>query len=78
MQFLQFNAPSNFNWDASLIKDIAVTERVSAQLRFEFFNVLNTPIFFITSQDVNSVNFGRVTQTLNAPRVVQFAARISF
>lgn len=78
LQFLQFNAPSNFNWDASLIKDIAVTERVSAQLRFEFFNVLNTPVFFITSQDVNSVNFGRVTQTLNAPRVVQFAARISF
>lgn len=78
LQFLQFNAPSNFNWDASLIKDIELTERVSAQLRFEFFNVLNQPIFFITSQDVNSVNFGRVTQTLNAPRVVQFAGRISF
>ncbi|HQR38745.1 MAG TPA: carboxypeptidase-like regulatory domain-containing protein [Blastocatellia bacterium] len=78
LQFLQFNAPSNFNWDASLIKNIALTERVSAQLRFEFFNILNQPIFFITSQDVNSVNFGRVTQTLNAPRVVQFAAKIEF
>jgi hypothetical protein len=78
LQFLQFNAPPVFNWDASLIKNISVTERVNAQLRFEFFNVLNTPIFFLTSQDVNSTNFGRITQTLNAPRVVQVAAKITF
>jgi hypothetical protein len=78
LQFLQFNAPPVFNWDASLIKNIELTETVRAQLRFEFFNVLNTPIFFLTSQDVNSVNFGRITQTLNAPRVVQVAAKITF
>ncbi len=78
LQFLQFNAPPVFNWDASLIKEIPLTERVNAQLRFEFFNVLNHPIFFLSSQDVNSVNFGRVTQTLNSPRVVQVAAKITF
>ena len=78
LQLLQFNGPTVFNWDASLIKNVALTEQAALQLRFEFFNVLNKPIFFITSQDINSVNFGRVNQTLNDPRVVQIAAKVTF
>jgi len=78
LQFLQFNGPTVFNWDASLIKRVHLTENVGLELRGEMFNVLNHPIFFISSQDVNSVNFGKITQTLNAPRVVQLAAKITF
>lgn len=78
LQFLQFNAPTVFNWDASVIKNVPITENVKAQLRFEFFNVLNHPIFFISSQSVTSRTFGKITQTLNAPRVVQVAFKLSF
>ncbi len=78
LQFLQFSGPAVFNWDASVLKNISLTETVNLQLRGEFFNLLNTPIFFITSQDINSPNFGRITQTLNSPRVVQLAAKITF
>jgi hypothetical protein len=42
------------------------------------FNVLNHPVFFITSQNINSTTFGRIGAQLNAPRVVQLAAKITF
>jgi hypothetical protein len=78
LQALQFNGPTVFTWDASIIQNIAFTERVGLQLRGEFFNVLNHPIFFSGSHDINSPTFGRITQTLNSPRVVQIAAKITF
>jgi len=78
LQPLQFNGPTNINWDASVIKTVPFTERVGLELRGEFFNVLNHPIFFISSQNINSPNFGQITQTLNLPRVVQVAAKITF
>jgi hypothetical protein len=78
LQALQFNGPTVFTWDASIIKNIAITENVGLQLRGEFFNILNHPVFFSGSHDINSPNFGRITQTLNSPRVVQLAAKITF
>lgn len=78
LQPLQFNGPKIFTWDASVIKNIAVTERVNVQLRGEFFNILNRPVFFIGSQDINSANFGQITDTLVQPRVVQLAAKVTF
>jgi hypothetical protein len=52
----------------------------------EAFNVLNNqiPFFGTTSAytqarlDVNSNNFGRVTQIYNTPRIIQFGARLDF
>jgi len=78
LQSLQFNGPMMATWDASVIKNIPLSERVGLQLRGEFFNVTNHPIFFISSQDINDPNFGRITQTLTQPRVVQLAAKITF
>lgn len=40
-----FRGPSFRNWDFSLVKTWKATERVSVQLRAEFFNVLNHPNF---------------------------------
>jgi len=85
------NLPRNFlnglpflNWDAGLSKSIRFTENTRLQLRMEVFNVLNkqVPFFGTTGAfgglDVNSNSFGRVTQTYNAPRIVQFGARFDF
>ncbi len=40
-----FRDPGFRNWDVSVVKNIKIKERLSAQFRAEFFNVLNHPIF---------------------------------
>ena len=39
----QFRGPAFYNWDFSLIKSIRFTERLNAEFRAEFFNILNHP-----------------------------------
>jgi hypothetical protein len=41
-----FRGPSFKNWDVSLVKDQKFKERLTAQFRAEFFNVLNHPNFY--------------------------------
>jgi hypothetical protein len=78
------NGPLFFNWDASIIKNIPVNERVKLQFRAEAFNVLNRANFFPNGQfgansifDINSPNFGRLSETFS-PRIMQFALRLEF
>lgn len=71
----------NFNIDAGLMKRFSVTESVSAQFRWEVFNATNSVRFDplsanISLGDVGS--FGRYTDTLTLPRVMQFALRLEF
>ena len=82
------NGPTYFNVDASLFKNIPITERVRLQLRVEAFNLFNRAHFAISAaqqlQSINASTFGRITQTGDPrtgdpqARVVQFAARIEF
>ena len=76
-----WNGPLYFNWDASLIKNFRITERVRFQVRGEAFNVLNRANFFVGvfpgTGNVNSTNFGRINSTFD-PRIVQFVGRIEF
>lgn len=80
--------PMKLNWDASIIKNIPITERVRFQLRAEFFNVLNRSNFAFTAANaqfvqanINATTFGRLlgTSPVGSPaRVVQFAGRLEF
>ncbi len=78
------NGPLFFNWDASVIKNVRITESTRVQLRAEAFNVLNRANFFASqfgNLNINSSNFGRVSSTFTssgAQRVLQFAARFEF
>jgi hypothetical protein len=78
------NGPFFFNWDASLIKNIRLTENTRFQIRVEAFNVLNRANFFASqlgNLNINSTNFGRITSTFTssgAQRVIQFAGRFEF
>ncbi len=71
------------NFDLSVHKRFAITERVSAQFRAEFINAFNTPQFFNGPEtSPASGNFGRMgegarSQT-NLPRFVQLALKINF
>ena len=75
------SGPTYLNWDASIIKNIPITERVRFQIRGEAFNVLNRTNFAFTNQftqmDVNSTTFGRLQSTFQN-RIVQFVGRIEF
>ncbi len=42
--------PNYFNWDFSVMKNTKITERVSAQFRAEFFDILNHPNFNLGQQ----------------------------
>ena len=75
------NGPFFFNWDASIIKNIRITEKTNFQLRAEAFNVLNRANFFYAGNDVSSTSFGRITSTFtssSAQRVIQFVGRFEF
>jgi hypothetical protein len=76
-----WNGPMFFNWDASIIKNIPITERMRIQLRAEAFNLTNRANFFVGtfpgSGNVNSITFGRITTTFD-PRIIQFVGRFEF
>jgi hypothetical protein len=74
--------PGQVNFDASIAKNFQVTERVSAQLRSEFFNLFNHPEYGppATSYSPSSLSngFGTITTTVTEGRLVQFALKILF
>jgi Carboxypeptidase regulatory-like domain len=76
--------PRFVNTDFSAIKNFRLTEAVAMQFRAEFFNLFNHAQFYLTGgssgmQDINApTSFGVVNQTVNNPRVVQFALRLTF
>lgn len=80
LQRALLDGPTNFNLDASLLKNIRVTENTRVQLRGELYNVFNHTQFTPSGQflDINSTNFGRITALAANPRIVQFGIRIEF
>jgi len=77
--------PDFVNTDFSLIKQIHITERVGLNFRAEFFNLFNHAQFFLQGssltamQDISSPStFAKVNQTVNNPRLVQFALKLNF
>lgn len=73
-----FRGPGYFNLDASMLKDISITERLKLQLRFEFFNATNHPNFDNPNSDFSQkATFGRITGAGSA-RVVQFGLKVLF
>lgn len=77
------NAPGYSNYNFALVKDTKVTERQSLQFRADFYNIFNHPNFFSGDQNINSVNFGKITTQFSSadgvgPRLVQFGLYYKF
>jgi hypothetical protein len=79
--------PRFVNTDFSLIKEFPLSFREGTNLQFraEFFNLFNHPQFFLAGvggtgeQDINtSTSFGVINQTVNNPRLMQFALKLNF
>jgi hypothetical protein len=78
------NAPRNllrgpglFNLDVVLKKSFKVSDRVTADLRFESFNATNTTPLGNPNTQVGNVNFGRISSA-GAARSNQVALKLSF
>ena len=70
--------PNLFNLDWSLSKTFRVTERISTQVRGDFFDLLNNPHFGAPGGSVaGSSTFGKIT-TASDPRIVQLSVRVRF
>jgi hypothetical protein len=70
-------APGLWNWDVALVKSVPVTERLSAAIRVEAFNLLNHANFNAPNAVLTSPNFGIIT-TASSPRVLQLAMKLNF
>jgi hypothetical protein len=71
-------APGIANYDMSLFKSFAVTERIRAQLRFESFNIFNRVQFAAPGTQAGSTSFGIISAQQNTPRELQVAVKIIF
>jgi hypothetical protein len=79
------NTPRNFlrgpaqrRVDVSLAKSLRFGERVTAELRWEVFNLLNAVNFALPENNFDSVDFGKITNTIGGPRVSQIGIRVLF
>jgi hypothetical protein len=77
--------PRFVNTDFSVMKDFPIHETMRLQFRAEFFNLLNHAQFYLNGvsdtgeQDINTPSsFGVINNTVNNPRLIQFALRLNF
>jgi hypothetical protein len=68
--------PGMWNFDASFAKNLLLSERMSLQLRGDFFNSLNHTNLAGLSTNINSGSFGQLTSA--ASRSVQLGMRFVF
>lgn len=69
--------PGSVGLDMSLLKDVAVRERVSLQLRGEFFSILNRPNFGLPNGARGSAAFGTIASA-GGTRQIQLGLRLAF
>ena len=66
--------------DVGLSKNTKLTERASLELRWDIFNVFNN-VNFATPNNVigeAGTDFGKITDTIGGPRVMQFGMKVKF
>jgi hypothetical protein len=70
--------PDFVNSDFSAIKEFKLPREMGLNFRAEFFNLFNHPEFGAPIADINAPGFGSVSSTVNNPRLVQLALKLSF
>lgn len=73
--------PSQTELDLTLNKRFRITERAYADLRWEVYNVSNTPVFANPASTFATNGYGtagQITSTIGGPRTMQLAVRATF
>jgi hypothetical protein len=73
----QFRYPSFIETDLTIYKNTRITESLTFQIRFEFYNLFNHPNYIGFQNDVSQSNFGFVTQQA-LPRWWQIGGKLYF
>jgi hypothetical protein len=76
-----YDGPGQNNFDLSLTKRFPFRwprENSFLEFRSEFFNAFNHPQFCDPDADFSSPTFGQISCTSVAPRIIQFAMKLSF
>ncbi len=69
--------PSTTRFDATLAKNIRLSESKSVQLRWEVFNIFNHTNFTTLGLNITAANYGQVTGVRD-PRTMQLGAKFIF
>lgn len=72
-----FHGPGLNNYVMGLLKNLKFTETKQLELRFEAFNLFNHAQFMNPTGEINSSQFGLVTQARD-PRILQVGTRFTF
>ncbi|HZS55231.1 MAG TPA: TonB-dependent receptor [Bryobacteraceae bacterium] len=70
--------PNYYNEDLSVLRNFAMYERFTLQLKGEFLNAFNRHIFSAPNASPYASTFGQVTGTIDAARIIQFTMRLTF
>jgi hypothetical protein len=70
--------PGQVRFDVNLIKRVRIGEEKEFEFRADAIDVLNRRNFANPDTDINSPNFGRITETIGGNRIVVPNARINF
>ena len=71
--------PSQKRIDLSLQKSTRLSERMTLELKWDIFNIFNFANFANPNSDLSDeTDFGEITKTVGAPRVMQFGAKLRF
>jgi hypothetical protein len=70
--------PGQVRLDVNLIKRIRIGEGKELEFRADAVNVLNHSNFANPDMDINSPNFGRITETSSENRLIILSGRFSF
>ncbi|MBK8316028.1 MAG: carboxypeptidase regulatory-like domain-containing protein [Acidobacteria bacterium] len=76
-----FNGPRRINLDMAFLKktNLPFREGMTLELRFEFFNITNTPTFGLPTATITSAVFGRIRDSvISESRKVRIGAKINF
>jgi hypothetical protein len=79
-----FRGPGTNNWDVALFKNIPIKERLTIQIRTEFYNIFNHPSFNSVDNEAiysdgaqTNGTFGQLNGDAGA-RQIQLSGRITF
>ena len=70
--------PHSFTTDLSLFKNFQIRERLRFELRFEAFNVTNSPEFSNPASTFGTATFGNITSTSTDNREIQLGGKLVF
>ncbi len=75
---IPYRGPGMKNWDSSIFKNFAVTERFNAEFRAEALNTFNSPQFANPNTRFENSAFGTISNQVNFSRLIQLGVRFAF